>query len=55
VPLASVVTMRSSYGPEFTMRYNEYRSAQINGILRPGVSTTEGRKALEEVFSDHAP
>jgi len=55
VPLASLVTMRSSYGPEFTMRYKEYRSAQINGILRPGVSTTEGRKALEEVFAQTMP
>ena len=35
VPLSSFVTMRSSYGPEFTLRYNEYRAAQINGILRP--------------------
>ena len=35
VPLSSLVTMRPSYGPEFTMRYNEYRSAQINGISAP--------------------
>ncbi len=55
VPLSSLVTMRPSYGPEFTMRYNEYRAAQINGILRPGVSTGQGMKALEEVFAQTMP
>ena len=55
VPLSSLVTMRSSHGPEFTLRYNEYRSAQINGILRPGVSTGQGMKALEEVFAKTMP
>ena len=55
VPLSSFVTMRSTNGPEFTLRYNEYRSAQINGILKPGVSTSQGRKALEEVFAQTMP
>jgi HAE1 family hydrophobic/amphiphilic exporter-1 len=55
VPLSSLVTMRPSYGPEFTLRYNEYRSAQINGILRPGVSGSQGMKALEEVFAQTMP
>jgi hypothetical protein len=55
VPLSSLVTMRSTNGPEFTLRYNEYRSAQINGILKPGVSTSQGRKALEEVFAQTMP
>ena len=55
VPLSSLVVMRPSYGPEFTLRYNEYRSAQINGILRPGVSTSQGMKALEEVFAQTMP
>src|SRR6202161_1999395 len=30
VPLTAVANFESHYGPEFTMRYNEYRSAQIN-------------------------
>src|SRR6185369_116808 len=55
VPLSSLVTMRAINGPEFTLRYNEYRSAQINGILKPGVSTSEGMKALEEVFAQTMP
>jgi HAE1 family hydrophobic/amphiphilic exporter-1 len=55
VPLSSLVTMRAINGPEFTLRYNEYRSAQINGILKPGVSTSQGRTALEEVFAQTMP
>jgi HAE1 family hydrophobic/amphiphilic exporter-1 len=55
VPLSSFVTMRRSTGPEFVLRYNEYRSAQINGILRPGVSSRDGMKALEEVFAQTMP
>src|SRR4029453_9050915 len=55
VPLSSFVTMKPSYDPEFTLRYNEYRSAQINGILRPGTSSAQGMKALEEVFAKTMP
>ena len=42
-------------GPEFTMRYNLYRAAQINGSAAPGYSSGQAMKALEEVFAaDHA-
>src|SRR6266849_2957785 len=33
VPLSTLVRMREVNGPEFTTRFNEYRSAQINGLL----------------------
>ena len=39
VPLSALVTMRADHGPEFTMRFNEYRAAQINGVAAPGYST----------------
>src|SRR5919108_4699189 len=55
VPLSTLVTMKDSYGPEFTVRFNEYRAAQINGILAPGYSTQQGRQALEEVFAQTMP
>src|SRR5919108_455059 len=32
VPLSTLVKMRTIYGPEFTVRFNGYRAAQINGI-----------------------
>jgi len=55
VPLSSLVTMKPVHGPEFTIRFNEYRAAQINGILVPGVSTRQGMRALEEVFAQTMP
>ena len=37
------------------MRYNEYRSAQINGSAAPGYSSDQAMKALEEVFRQTMP
>jgi HAE1 family hydrophobic/amphiphilic exporter-1 len=42
-------------GPEFTMRYNEYRSAQINGSAAPGYSADQATAALEDVFAKTMP
>src|SRR5262250_2076733 len=55
VPLSTMVTMKTSSGPEFTNRFNGYRAAQINGILAPGYSSAQARKALEEVFAQSMP
>jgi len=37
------------------MRYNEYRSAQINGGAAPGYSSDQATGALEEVFKQTMP
>jgi len=42
-------------GPEFTMRYNLFRSAQLNVMGRPGYSSGQVMNALEEVFSQTMP
>jgi hydrophobic/amphiphilic exporter-1 (mainly G- bacteria), HAE1 family len=55
VPLSTLVTMKTTSGPEFTNRFNGYRAAQINGILAPGYSSGQGRHALEEVFAQTMP
>jgi len=55
VPLSTLVTMKTTSGPEFTNRFNGYRAAQINGILAPGYSSGQGRQALEEVFAQTMP
>jgi HAE1 family hydrophobic/amphiphilic exporter-1 len=55
VPLSTVTTIESRLGPEFTMRYNLYRSAQINAIAKPGYSSAQAMKALEEVFAQTMP
>jgi HAE1 family hydrophobic/amphiphilic exporter-1 len=55
VPLASVTSFHAGPGPEFTMRFNMYRSAQINGAAAPGYSSVQAMKALEEVFDETMP
>jgi HAE1 family hydrophobic/amphiphilic exporter-1 len=55
VPLSALTRFSSGSGPEFTMRFNEYRSAQLNGAAAPGYSTNQGMKALEEVFAQTMP
>ena len=37
------------------MRYNLYRSAQINAAAAPGYSSAQAMKALEEVFAQTMP
>jgi HAE1 family hydrophobic/amphiphilic exporter-1 len=55
VPLSTLVTMRQVNGPEFTVRFNEHRAAQINGTLAPGYTTQQGMRALEDVFAQTMP
>src|SRR5579859_7005556 len=55
VPLAAVTKFESRPGPEFTMRLNEYRAAQINGAAAPGYSAGQAMAALEEVFAQTMP
>jgi len=55
VPLSTLVAMETHHGPEFTMRYNEYRSAQLLVGSAPGYTSGQAMKALEEVFSQTMP
>src|SRR5579862_9052821 len=55
VPLSALTRFESKNGPEFTMRFNEYRAAQLNGGAAPGYSTDQAMKALEDVFAKTMP
>jgi HAE1 family hydrophobic/amphiphilic exporter-1 len=55
VPLSALTKITPRSGPEFTMRYNEYRSAQINGSAAPGYSSEQATAALEQVFKQTMP
>src|SRR5712675_1458481 len=55
VPLSALTRIDPSSGPEFTMRFNEYRAAQINGNPAPGYSSAQAMKALEETFAQTMP
>jgi hydrophobic/amphiphilic exporter-1 (mainly G- bacteria), HAE1 family len=55
VPLSALTKFESGAGPEFTLRFNEYRSAQLNGSAAAGFSTNQAMKALEETFAETMP
>src|SRR5579863_1191912 len=55
VPLSTVTTIGPRVGPEFTMHYNMYPCVQINGITKPGFSSEQAMRALEEVFRETMP
>ncbi|BCS34951.1 multidrug efflux RND transporter permease subunit [Luteitalea sp. TBR-22] len=55
VPLDTLVTTRTTSGPEFTNRFNLYRSAEVTGVPAPGYSSAQALTALEEVAKEVLP
>jgi hydrophobic/amphiphilic exporter-1 (mainly G- bacteria), HAE1 family len=55
VPMSALTSIRPTAGPEFTLRYNLYRGAQINGSAAPGYSSSQALAALEETFKATMP
>ncbi|MCX6159685.1 MAG: multidrug efflux RND transporter permease subunit [Ignavibacteriae bacterium] len=55
VPLNSIVSIKNVAGPDFTNRFNLYRSAQLTGVPGPGFSSGETLNALKEVAAEVLP
>jgi HAE1 family hydrophobic/amphiphilic exporter-1 len=55
VPLSSMVRVERHTGPEFTMRYNLHRCAQLNVSGKEGVSNYQVMTVLQEVFAKTMP
>jgi HAE1 family hydrophobic/amphiphilic exporter-1 len=55
VPLSAVTAVQNASGPEFTMRFNLHRAAQINATAARGFSSEQAMRALEEVYSQTMP
>jgi HAE1 family hydrophobic/amphiphilic exporter-1 len=55
VPLSALVKMEPISGPEFTMRFNQYRAAQLNVSPNPGFSSAQVMAVLEQVFAESMP
>ena len=49
VPLSTVATIVPISGPDYTTRFNLYRSIEVTGVPADGYTSTEAMKALEEV------
>jgi len=54
-PLASLVTIKRVSGPEYTNRFNLFRSIQINGSPASGYSSGQAIAAMEQVSSEVLP
>jgi hydrophobic/amphiphilic exporter-1 (mainly G- bacteria), HAE1 family len=55
VPLSSFVRTRVTTGPEYSVRFNLYRSVEILGANAPGYSTGQALDALEETAAKTLP
>ena len=54
-PLASLVTIKRVSGPEYTNRFNLFRSIQINGTPSSGFSSGQAMAAMEQVSNEVLP
>ena len=55
VPLSTLITMKRTTGPEYTTRFNEYRSIEIFAAPAPGYSTDDAMRAIAEVSGSVLP
>jgi HAE1 family hydrophobic/amphiphilic exporter-1 len=55
VPLGSVTATKKIFGPEYTNRFNLFRSAWVTGNAAPGFSSGDAMKALTEVAKEVLP
>ena len=55
VPVNTVVTLKRVYGPETVTRNNLFNAVMINGQARPGYSSGDAIRAVEEVAEKYLP
>ncbi|HEX5033088.1 MAG TPA: efflux RND transporter permease subunit, partial [bacterium] len=55
IPLSTLVRVKEVKGPEYTIRYNLYRSAEITGGPAPGYSSGQAMAAMEAVAKEVLP
>jgi len=55
VPLAAFVNINDITGPDFTNRFNLYRSVELTGGPAPGYTSAQALTALEEIANETLP
>lgn len=55
VPLGSVLSVSETFGPDTAMRYNGFRSADLNGNAAPGYSSGEAEAAIIKILDETLP
>ena len=55
VPMNTLVSLKRVYGPETVTRNNLFNAVTINGMAKPGFSSGDAIRAIEEVAASHLP
>jgi multidrug efflux pump len=55
VPLGAIIDVSESAGPDSSMRYNGFRSADLNGAPAPGYSSGQAQAAVTKLLNDNLP
>src|ERR1700730_12248274 len=55
VPLGAVVNISQTTGPDSALRYNGFRSADLNGAPAPGYSSGQAQAAIARILADALP
>jgi multidrug efflux pump len=55
IPLGSLVDVKQSFGPDSAMRYNLYRTAEINGGPAPGFSSGQAEAEMIKILKEILP
>ncbi len=55
VPLGAMVQISDTTGPESAMRYNGFRSADLNGGPAPGYSSGQAQQAIAKILKETLP
>jgi hydrophobe/amphiphile efflux-1 (HAE1) family protein len=55
VPLGALLRVSDTTGPESAMRYNAFRSADLNGGPAPGYSSGQAQQAITRILTETLP
>jgi multidrug efflux pump len=55
VPLGAVVNIKPTTGPDSALRYNGFRSADLNGVPAPGYSSGQAQDAISKILAESLP
>lgn len=55
IPLATLLKVQDSAGPDRVMHYNGFVTAEINGAAAPGYSSGQAQAAMEKLLRDELP
>jgi HAE1 family hydrophobic/amphiphilic exporter-1 len=53
IPLDNIVTITEASGPQVIYHYNLFRSSEIDGGPAPGLSSSQGQRAMERLAKKH--